>query len=226
MKPFLLVIIMLPLLLHGQYAVFTTDTMHLEGDEQGSEWIIAGQHLKFDGSSIKVKTDNVLDTVLYRTDDYRAWDTIICQISQPKSYRFIYNMCCGGFGIADSIGHFIQARTIFETWPSEKLHLGKLDDDGILLRPGENLSDTLDITCHSVMMSNIFNVSFSEITTKIDKSNYNDNTCIKNGKDYTYDFTYTPTKSYCNFLYMPLSHAPVTIVISRKKGLVTIMNGE
>jgi hypothetical protein len=219
--------LMLPLLLSGQYAVFTTDTLHLDqGNEKGSEWFIAGQHLQLDGGSIKVKTDELLDTILYRTDKDRDWDTIICQISLPNSYRFVYNECCGGFYIADSIGHFIQARTIFKTSASKQWHIGKLGDDGILLPPGNKETDTLDITCHSVLMPNIFNVSFAEIKGQADSTNFIDNTCIKMGNDFNYNYTYTSTKTYCNFLYMPLSNAPVTMTIDRKRGMVMIRNGE
>ena len=225
MKIVLLSILMLPLLLSGQYAVFTTDTTHLQGNEPGSEWIIGGQLLTYGSPPIKVKTDDLLDTMYFRTDAKRNWDTIICQICQAKTYKFIYNDCCGGFYIADSNGHFIQARTIFNTSASKQWQIGKLGDDGILLAPGEKVSDTLNITCHSALMPNIFNVSFSEIKTQTDTTNFIDNTCIKMGNDYNYNYTYTSTKTYCNFLYMPLSNAPASIVIDRKKGIVMIVNG-
>jgi hypothetical protein len=221
-----LVLVWVPGLLKAQFAVFTTDTMfHSEQDQMNSEWVIAGQHLTYGSPPIKVKTDDLLDTMYFRTDAKRNWDTIICQISQAQTYKFVYNDCCGGFYIADSNGHFIQARTIFKTSASKQWQIGKLGDDGILLAPGEKVSDTLNITCHSALMPNIFNVSFSEIKTQTDTTNFIDNTCIKMGNDYNYNYTYTSTKTYCNFLYMPLSNAPASIVIDRKKGIVMIVNG-
>lgn len=219
MKPFLFAIIMLPLLLHGQYAVFTTDTMHLQGDEQGSEWIISGQRLSYGGQPVKVKVDDVLDTIFYRQDRHRPYDTIICQINKAETFYFVYNECCGGFYIADSNKQFFSPQLIFSMTKADNKHLylGKLGDDGTLIQTGNSSSDTLKIRCHSPLLPNVFCLSFQKIAISQDTTLVLENACLEINHDINYDFTYKSLNNYCEFLYMPLSHACLRIEIDTRK---------
>jgi hypothetical protein len=215
-----LVLVLVPGLLKAQFAVFTTDTMfHSEQDQLNSEWVIAGQHLTYGSPPIRVKTDDLLDTMYFRTDAKRNWDTIICQISQAQTYKFVYNDCCGGFYIADSNGHFFNPRMIFTVKNARKKDrfIGKLGDDGVLIEAGENRSDTLQITCHSVLLPNIFNLSFQKITPSSDTTLALENACVKNKVDINYEYTYIIEKLYPQFLYMPLSNDCMSITIDTKK---------
>ena len=225
----LIALLFLPSFVKAQYAVFTTDTnFHSEQDQVHNEWIIAGKRLTYGGAPIKVKVDNVLDTIFFRTDIQRPWDTIICQISRAETFYFVYNDCCGGFYIADSNKRFFHPLTIFTISKSDKKHLyiGKLGDDGALINRGDLRTDTLKISCHSPLQPNVFYLSFEQIEINNDTTLSLENACLETDNDINYEFNYISLKSYCNFLYMPLSHAPVTMVISRKRGLVTIVNGD
>ena len=216
----LLVLVCLPGLLKAQFAVFTTDTrFHSEQDQLNSEWVIAGQHLTYGSPPIKVKTDDLLDTIYFRTNSKRNWDTIICQISQAETYKFVYNDCCGGFYIADSNSHFFNPRMIFTVKNARKkdMFMGKLGDDGVLIDVGKTNSDTLSITCHSILLPNVFNLSFQKIQISNDTTLALENACVKNKVDINYEYTYITKKLYTQFLYMPLSNDCINITIDTKK---------
>lgn len=215
-----LVLVCFPGLLKAQFAVFTTDTrFNSEQDQMNSEWLIAGQHLTYGSQPIRVKTDDLLDTIYFRTDSIRKWDTIICQISKAQTYKFVYNDCCGGFYIADSNSHFFNPSTIFTVKNASKKDrfIGKLGDDGVLIDAGESRSDTLQITCHSVLLPNVFNLSFQKITASTDTTLALENACVKNKIDINYEYTYITKKLYTQFLYMPLSNDCINITIDVKK---------
>ena len=216
----LLVLVCLPGLLKAQFAVFTTDTrFHSEQDQLNSEWLISGQHLTYGSPPIKVKTDDILDTIYFRTDSKRNWDTIICQISQAETYKFVYNDCCGGFYIADSNSHFFNPRMIFTVKNASKkdMFMGKLGDDGVLIDAGKTNSDTLSITCHSVLLPNVFNLSFQKIQISSDTTLALENACVKNKVDINYEYTYITENLFTQFLYMPLSNDRINITIDTKK---------
>ncbi len=216
----LLVLVCLPGLLKAQFAVFTTDTrFHTEQDQLKSEWVIAGQHLTYGSPPISVKTDDILDTILFRTDTKRNWDTIICQINQAQTYKFVYNDCCGGFYIADSNSQFFNPRMIFTVKNAQKkdLFIGKLGDDGVLIEAGKTRSDTLQITCHSVLLPNVFNLSFQKTQISKDTTLALENACIANKDDINYEYTYLTLTEYSQFLYMPLSNDCISFCFDTRK---------
>jgi len=124
-------------------------------------WIIDGQKMSYGSESIKVKVNpNKLDTILYKGYRRKEFDTIICNISEAKNYKFNYNECCGAFNIQDaSTKKFIQGKIIYKLKNIDnKTYLGRLGETGILVE-NKNI-DTLIVNCRSAMSPNIYNISF------------------------------------------------------------------
>lgn len=216
----LFILISLPSFVMAQFAVFATDTnFHTEQDQRLNEWIIAGQRLNYGGQPVKVKVDDVIDTIFYRTDRNRPYDTILCQINKAETFFFVYNDCCGGFYIADSNKRFFSPQLIFTITKTDnkQLYLGKLGDDGTLIQTGNSSSDTLKIHCHSPLLPNVFYLSFQKIAISKDTTLTLENACLETNNNIDYEFTYKSLKNYCQFLYMPLSNACLRIEINTRK---------
>jgi hypothetical protein len=78
-----------------------------------AEWRINGQTLHYGSKPIIIKTDNMLDTILFKQYSNSNIDTIICNITKAGNFKFYYNECCGGFNIADETGKFIIGSIVF-----------------------------------------------------------------------------------------------------------------
>ena len=145
----------------AQFAVFSIDTnsfMHKEKLHE-MQWIINGKPLKYGLPPVKIKPDaNKLDTILFKIRPNANWDTIICNIAKPDSLEFVYNPCCGAFNIRDvKTKKFTQAKVVFKIkTPSKNIYLGVMSEAGVLIK--NNSTDTLKVTCSSVMSPNIVNV--------------------------------------------------------------------
>ncbi len=111
MKLILYILFFSPILLFSQVATFEADTSQIQFEKENepdiykeilkSEWKINGQLLKYSSNPIEVKIDNIIDTIYFRKNNEFSWDTIICNISKPNKFNFIYNECCGTFYVEE-----------------------------------------------------------------------------------------------------------------------------
>ena len=213
------------------YAEFRTDTTRFKRwykvddgklPERITEqvWFINGQELRYGSGVIKVRANlNKLDTILYKGYRKKEFDTIICNISEPKKYKFYYNECCGAFNIKDeSTNRFIQAQIIYKLKnPDYKTYLGTLGEAGIIV----NNTDTLNVSCRSVMSPNVYNITFSQIQLCEDRLNCTERTCLqeKGKEEPNWDFGYKIISKKMDILFMPLTQEPIYIIYDPKNGI-------
>jgi hypothetical protein len=219
-------------LIAQDYAEFQTDTTRFkryDGNlpERITEqvWFINGQEMRYGSGAIKVEVNpNKLDTILYKGYKRKKLDTIICNISKAKNYKFYYNECCGAFNIQDkSTNKFVQGKIIYQLKNTDdKTYLGTLGEAGIIVN--RKNADTLKVSCRSAMSSNVYNISFSQIELCKDSLNCNEGTCLqeKEKDEPNWDFGYKTVSKKMDILYMPLKTEPIFVIYDPKTDRIKI----
>jgi hypothetical protein len=235
MKQLIIILTILPTILWGQTATFHADTTDLwQGAGQRRdvherimemEWRIRGQVLRFGSKPIVVKTDpNKIDTLFYKQNSNAKWDTIVCNVNEPLTYKFVYNECCGGFNVAGPDSKFIVGKVNFRIIGKQanKRFLGTLGETGVLA--DVNTTSTLSPGCRSAMSPNIYLVSFKEIRICSDSLICKEDICLfEIGKnELNYEFKFETISSKINFLFLPLSSVPIQVTYDTKSDTVTI----
>ncbi len=224
MKYIIYLLIVLPSIVMGQNAIFYADTnrswnyikenKRLLKEVKEMRWKINGQVLSFGSKPIKVKPNpNKIDTIFFKQNNRAEWDTLICIIKQPLTYRFLYNTCCGGFDVADDSGRILgEINFKIKGKDDKKTYLGTLGEAGIIVN--ELSTDTLREGCRSAMSPNIYHLTFSAIEICKDTVNCSEGTCLyeKGEENLKYDFGYRAISKKLNVLYMPLSRDPIQII--------------
>jgi hypothetical protein len=209
-----------------KYAIFYADTAYMgtskyyQKIKSETKWIINNQILTYGSRPIKViPNPHKIDTILFRQNNERDFDTIICNIANPYSYKFVFNGCCGGFNVSsDSIKNRPSLRLKLNTPKNEK-YLGILGSSGKLLTQ----QDTIKDFCKSALTPNVFPVQLLKI------SNCENDDCeelmclIEDGLlDYGDNFNYQISKEILNFLFMPLNNEPLEIFYDAKQQKIKI----
>lgn len=189
-----------------------------------AEWRINGQTLHYGSKPITIKTDNILDTILYRQRNNSKVDTIVCNINKSGHFKFYYNECCGGFNIADETGKFIIGSIIFsiKEQDNRKTYLGTLGETGILVNSATN--DTLKTGCRSAMSPNVYQITFSQIEICKDSINCKEGTCLfeKGKEELNYEFGYKTISKKIDCLFLPLSNQPIKVIYDPKTDRIRI----
>ncbi len=221
MKNIIFILTITPTVLFGQTTTFSADTTRFFGETRKdiydkimeAEWRINGQTLHYGSMPITIKTDNILDTILYRQRNNSKVDTIVCNINKAGHFKFYYNECCGGFNIADETGKFIIGSVIFsiKEQDNKKTYLGTLGETGILVN--STTKDTLKTGCRSAMSPNVYQLTFSQIEICKDTINCKEGTCLfEKGKDeLNYEFGYKTISRKIDCLFLPLSNQPIKV---------------
>jgi hypothetical protein len=219
LRNILFIFTLLPTALFGQTATFSADTVkdirtNMFYDRMiEAEWKIKGQALHYGSKPIAVKTDNIIDTILFREDKNSKWDTLICNIVKPRNYKFWYNPCCGKFNVSDGTKESIIGAVIFNLngLDKERQYLGTLGETGILLKA--TLNDTLKPGCRSAMSPNIYWLTLREIKICKDTIDCNEGTCLyeKGKEDLNYKFGYKTISVKLDCLFLPLSNQPIKV---------------
>ena len=219
MKNIIFILTIIPTILFGQTATFSTDTTRFFGETRKdvydkimeAEWKINGQKLHYGSKPITIKTDNILDTIFYKQRNNSKVDTIVCNINKPGNFKFYYNECCGGFNIADETGNFINGSIIFiiKRQGNKKTYLGTLGETGILVNSATK--DTLKTGCRSAMSPNVYQLTFSQIEVCKDTINCKEGTCLfeKGKEELNYEFGYKTISRKIDCLFLPLSNQPI-----------------
>lgn len=211
----------LPTVLRGQVATFWADTIRIDDNRVlEAEWKINGQTLLYGSKPIKVKTDNIIDTILFKQFNNSRWDTLICNISKPLNYTFQYNVCCGGFDVYENNTR-LSGSVIFliKNPDMNRKYLGQLDAAGILI--SEQKSDTLRPICSSPMLPNIYSLSLRTIETCIDTTDCDEEICLlEKGMETNFGFGFKTISIIFNYLYLPLSNEPIKAIYDSKTGRI------
>jgi hypothetical protein len=222
-------LLLFPLFATAQTARFYADTIELKKHSDNRtrmahmlemEWIINGKHFYWGSDTLHVKPDPAkMDTIYFKASKHSKWDTILCNISKPELYTFVYNDCCGGFYLRNErMKRFPAGVVNFRLeGKSKSTYLGIIDQEGIFLK--NDTVTSLKASCRSAMSSNIYRVQVQEIIPAKDTANSNMLMCldIGGGKEPIYDYYYKTKKVYTSFLYMPLDETPLEIIIQTKK---------
>lgn len=218
----------------AQTARFYADTVQLK-KHTGSrsdldhvfemEWIINGQHMQWGSDTLRITPDqNKMDTVLFRADKRAKWDTILCNISKPEVYTFVYNTCCGGFYLRNErMKAFAPGKVSFRISGKPKAkYLGVIDEAGVPLRSDSAV--VLNAMCRSAMSSNIFRVELQTMEDAPDTINCSSLMCLDVGlgNEPRYDFYYKKKKTLTSFLYMPMDETPLELIYDPKKRSTTL----
>lgn len=230
----ILLLLLFPLFASAQTARFCADSVGL-GRDVGSkshlahvlemEWIINGQHFHWGSDTVHVKPDAAkMDTVYFKASKNSKWDTILCNISKPEVYTFVYNSCCGNFYLRNErMKGFPEVRVNFRVDGKLKTpFLGVIDEAGVVLN--NDTVKTMKAQCRSAMASNICHVELREFSYTKDSANSNMLMCldIGGGKEPIYDYYYKSKKTYTSFLYMPLDETPLEMLFQTKNRRVAI----
>jgi len=220
-----------PTILFGQTAIFSADTLHFYEKKKyrldryneimEAEWRINGQTLHYGSEPLSIRIDHVLDTIYFKEFKNSKWDTLICNITEPKKYIFYHNECCGGFNISD--GKFINGSVNFSIKSSDtkRLYLGTLGETGLLVKQKNQI---LKPGCRSPMFQNVYSITFSEIEISKDTSDRIDILCLyEEGKEQlNYEFAYRTISLKLDFLFLPLSNQPIKVTYIPKTGKIKI----
>lgn len=230
----ILLLLLFPLFATAQTARFYADSMRL-GMDAGSkshlaqvlemEWIINGQHMHWGSDTVHVIPDaNKLDTVFFKASKNAKWDTIICNISKPEVYTFMYNPCCGNFYLRNErMKGFPEVRVNFRVAGKLKTpFLGLIDQSGKELK--SDTVKTMKAQCRSAMASNICHVELRDFSYTQDSANSHMLMCldIGGGREPVYDYYYKSKKTYTSFLYMPLDETPLELLLQTKSGRIVV----
>lgn len=213
------------------YAEFRTDTARFKKNNgllpkmiAQQVWFINGQEMRYGSGVVKIKVNpNKLDTILYKGYRSKGMDTIICNISEAKKFKFFYNECCGAFNVQDeSTKKFIQGKIKFKLKSSDhKTYLGTLGEAGIIVNSN---TDTLNVNCRSAMSPNVYTISLRQIEPCKNNLNCNESTCLQEkGKDKpNWDFRYKTISKKLNILFMPLKSEPILVTYDPKTDSIKI----
>lgn len=127
----------------GGVATFYADTMQLSrsfyqnrGEEYNEVlqtlWRIKGETLFYGRLPLEIPVDTIgPDTIFYQQGGRKKWDTLICCISKPGKYKFVYNDCCNSFYLQDEKG-IVNAPVLFNLHGHFKgrTFIGLLDEAG------------------------------------------------------------------------------------------------
>jgi hypothetical protein len=184
-------------------------------------WFINGQKMSYSSGPIKVKVGpDKLDTILFKGYRQKEFDTIICNISEAKKFKFYYNECCGGLNIKDELTQkFIRGRiSIKLKHPSNKVYLGLLGQSGSLITVNSSI---LSEGCRSAMSPNVYNVVLKQIGPCVDSTNCEE-VCIMGKTEMNYGYEYKTLITKLHFLFMPLDNEPLVITYDPKSDLIVI----
>ena len=234
LRSVIFIVVIIPTFLFGQSATFSADTMRFFRDKfnrrdiydkiMEAEWKIAGQTLRYGSAPIVVKTDNRIDTILFRQYKNSKWDTLICNITEAKNYKFQYNECCGAFNVSDETNKFIIGSVNFRLKgkAKNKYYLGTLGETGI--RVTSKLTDTLKPGCRSAMSPNVYWLTLGEIEPCKDSLDCYEGTCLyEEGKaELNYEYGYKTISGKLKCLYLPLSIKPIKVIYDPKSDSVKI----
>ena len=190
------------------------------------KWKINGQEFYFGSSPVKVfPNPDKLDTLFYKPNKKARWDTIICNVTIPEKYQFVYNICCDGFNVRKLTNNkSIEGRVVVELnkEPIDILYLCTLGESGIL--PKSGVIDTLYNVCGSAMSTNIYWLTLKEIVVCKDSVNCTEETCLIESEYEVpkYDFGYNTTSTILNFNYMPLGNGILNILFDNETNEVII----
>lgn len=234
MKQILIIIVfglLTNVLVAQDYAEFRTDITRFKRyggnlPEEVSEqvWLINGQEMRYGSGIVKIKANpNKLDTILYKGYERQKFDTIICNISEPKKYKFFYNECCGAFNIQDeSTNRFIQGKIVYQLKRiDKKTYLGTLGEAGIIVNKN---TDTLNVNCRSAMSPNVYHISLRQIEECTDSQNCNETICLqeKGNNEPNWSFGYKTISKKLDVLFMPLKSEPLIIIYDSKTDRIQI----
>ncbi len=208
--------------IHAQNAKFYADTVLLRsyvGSQKEFDramemrWLIKGQPLLFGSDTVEVIPDKTkLDTIFYKWNAKRDWDTIICNIAEPHTYNFTFNTCCGGFDVQRNKKRIPMKVEVAIKGVSNKMYLARLGETGKVINgSGKQIITPL---CRSAMKPNIFWVMLQQVKVCTDTGNCekNEEFCIqKENGERDYSFSYTVQKTITKFLYMPLTDKPLRV---------------
>ncbi len=209
------ILFLLPILCYSQTATFyadSTDLYHMTGMRKDiyeritqAEWKIKGKTLRYGSKPVKVHIDNKIDTIFFRQNNDTKWDTLICNINKPDTFKFLYNPCCGGFNVQKSSRN-IQGKVKFSLTEQNKndTYLGILDDAAVIL---SNSDTELSTYCRSAMFPNIYNVAIQKVEICKDGDGCSGR-CINNEGD---TISYLLVSEKVRFLSLPLSEEPFVI---------------
>lgn len=180
------------------------------------QWQINGKPLAFGGDTVKIIPNGKrIDTVLFRQNNTAKWDTIICNITQPHTYNFVLNTCCGGFDVQNqTLNKRPSGKAIFNLQQkSIGIYVGMLGETGIQAKL--NSRDTITPLCRSVMSPNVYCIELRKVERCQKKSDCNGDDNLEcfteNGHDPTYEMPFRTKNLICRFLYMPLDNTPIKI---------------
>jgi hypothetical protein len=190
------------------------------------EWKINGQTLHFGSKPIEVKPDSTtIDTIFYRRNLKSQWDTILCNIREPKNYLFVYNDCCDAFDVQDAI---LRRRTIGKvifklTEKNKNVFLGTLGESGVLINYPAT-TDTLVPICNSPMPPNIYQVTFSTIKICNDTVNCDYWICLSDEEEKKYNnaFGSRTVSEKMNIHYVALDNEPLLVIYDPKTNKITL----
>lgn len=209
------ILFLLPILCHSQTATFyadSTDLYHMTGMRKEiheritqAEWKIKGKTLRYGSKPVKVTVDNKIDTIFFRQNNNAKWDTLICNINKPETFKFLYNTCCGGFNVQKSSRN-IWGKVKFSLIGQNKndTYIGILDDAAVIL---SGLDTELAPYCRSAMHPNIYRVAIQKIEICQESDGCSEK-CINNKGDI---ISFLPVSEKVRFLYLPLSEEPFVI---------------
>jgi hypothetical protein len=222
MKSLLLFLLFSPFFLHAQTATFVIDSKNprnldsnqvLNEQLQQMEWIINGQKFRATMGEIRIPlTPRTLDTIKFKTKPSEKWETLICNIQKPEKYYFVFNECCGGFDVTDSLGkkYIAQLEFHLKADSTDAKYLGTLGEGGILIE--SQTKTLLRPTCNSPMNPNIYTVSWEEIELCSDSTKTcPDEICLyePNQKGDPKILNYKIKNYKLKFYYLPLSNEPL-----------------
>jgi hypothetical protein len=221
-----------------EYARFYADTeridmMHRNNPEFKARlmemtWRIHGQEMHWGSDTLRIAVDEVLDTLYFQLEKDRKWDTLICNIREPKAYVFQYNTCCNYFDVHDPRPgikyHRILGKVSFRVRHGDKnvTYLGNVDDAGGLVQ--SNNAIVVEPYCRSAMFPNNYNVVISEVKDCTDSAACNQTVCLfeEGSSEPQYDFAFETVREFFHFRYLPLSVEPLVVVWDGRRKRVWI----
>jgi len=231
MKTLLVVILFLPIITFSQTTTFHADSSKLRswsGNSQASfdramkmQWKIKGQYLTWGNQVSVTSKESGFDTIFFRLNEQRAWDTLICKIKPNTHISFVYNSCCDYFDVLDDTGKRLTGNVSFQLINFKgKSHqyLGTIDGDGAFL---SSAKDTLHPLYRSPMLPNTYTVAISEIR-KCSGKDCLEAAIQKSGEIQNLSYNYQTLKSLVNFTYVPLNTDPIQITYDVNTRLVEI----
>lgn len=188
-----------------------------------TEWRINGETLVYGRLPLEVPVDTIgPDTIFYRQGGRTKWDTLICCISKPGRYTFVYNDCCNSFYLQDEQRHIVNAPVLFKINGNlkGKTFVAQLDNVGVRFSKAASKAVEND---RGPMIPNVYPLLVREAVLCSDTATCKEGFQEQDQKTQAWEsYTYRTVSTKLECYFLPLTRDTIRVTYNAKTESIEI----